>query len=102
MVGVDQRSEPADVIDPMLWRDAQELLSRHTEPDHTGLCVECGRSWPCVPRRCAERAAAASRRPWNESWTARHDLRTVPLPRPGGAGRHRAGSHRTGGNRGVH
>lgn len=42
--------------------------------DRWNLCVWRGRNWPCPPRRLAERADEASRRPWRESWTARHDL----------------------------
>jgi hypothetical protein len=77
-------SEPADVEDRLLWRDAQDLLGRHAEPDLDGLCVWCGSQWPCPPRRLAERAEAASRRPWRESWTARHDMnsfRSLPSRR---------------------
>lgn|GEM_PF-4693408 len=70
----DDTEEPADVVDRLLWRDAQLILGRHVEPDHEGRCVWCGRSWPCPPRRLAERAEVAARRPWNEAWTARHDL----------------------------
>jgi hypothetical protein len=98
--------EPADIVDRLLWRDAQQILSRHTEPDETGHCLWCGRSWPCAPRRCAERAAVASRRPWNEAWTARHDLyslRTMPGWRIDftSRARPRGGWHRAGNNRGT-
>ncbi len=93
-------AEPADVVDRLLWRDAQHMLDRHARPDETGQCVWCGRSWPCAPRRLAERAEIASFRPWNEAWTARldlHSLRGTPswradldnrepyVPRNGGA-----------------
>jgi len=47
-------------------------------PDNRRLCVWCGRSWPCPPRGPTERADQASRRPWRESWTARHDLNRLP------------------------
>ncbi|WP_432831659.1 hypothetical protein [Dactylosporangium sp. CA-092794] len=105
MVSVDQ-SEPTDVVDRLLWRDATQILSRHSESDGAGLCLWCGREWPCAPRRLAENAAEASRRPWNEAWTARHDLyslRTMPdwridLGRPSTS---RGGWHRAGGNRGT-
>ena len=76
MVTVD-RSEPADIVDRLLWRDAQRLFRRHAEPDSAGSCVWCGSRWPCVPRRLAERAEAAARRPWRESWTLRHDLNSM-------------------------
>ena len=85
MVTVD-RSEPADIVDRLLWRDAQRLFRRHAEPDSAGCCVWCGSRWPCAPRRLAERAEAAARRPWRESWTLRHDLnsiRTMPGLRAG-------------------
>lgn len=54
---------PPDVIDPLLWRDAQLMLGRHAEPGYDDRCVWCGLRWPCPPRRLAERAAAAARRP---------------------------------------
>jgi hypothetical protein len=65
---------PVDITDRMLWRDAQQMLDRHAEPGADGRCGWCGWQWPCPPRRLAERAEAAARRPWRESWTARHDL----------------------------
>jgi hypothetical protein len=104
LVTVDHQSEPTDVVDRLLWRDAQQILSRHTEPID-GQCLWCGRQWPCAPRRLAENAEAASRRPWNEAWTARHDLyslRSMPGWRVdlGATGR-QGGWHRAGGNRGT-
>ncbi|MEV6489440.1 hypothetical protein AB0M20_12540 [Actinoplanes sp. NPDC051633] len=69
--------EPADVVDRLLWQDAQQMLDRHTAPDPAGTCVWCGWHWPCAPRRLAERAAVASRRPWREAWTLRHDLNSI-------------------------
>jgi hypothetical protein len=103
LVRVDRYSEPGDVVDRLLWRDAQDILSRHRNADATGHCLWCGRIWPCTPRRCAERADRASRRPWNEAWTARHDLyslRSMPGWRvePGRSGP-RGGWHRAGNNR---
>ena len=84
MVMVDQTAldrlaatEPTDVVDRLLRRDAQEMLVRHAEPDPDGTCVWCGWQWPCAPRRLAERAATASRRPWREAWTLRHDLNSI-------------------------
>ena len=78
MVRADQTElAPADVVDPLLWRDAQQMLGRHTWPDPDGACVWCGCRWPCAPRRLAERAAAASRRPWRVAWTLRHDLNSI-------------------------
>ena len=60
MVIVDE-SVPADIVDRLLWRDAQQMLGRHAGPDPDGNCVWCGWRWPCAPRRLAERADAASR-----------------------------------------
>lgn len=54
---------PAQVMDPLLWRDAQLMLGRHAEPGYDDRCVWCGFRWPCPARRLAERAAAAARRP---------------------------------------
>jgi hypothetical protein len=99
MVTVDQ-AEPADIVDRLLWQDAQRMLGRHAEPDLDGCCVWCGWRWPCAPRRLAERAEAASRRPWREAWTLRHDLnsiRAMPGLRAGLDGR--AGLEGNGGGR---
>ena len=76
MVIADQ-SVPADIVDRLLWQDAQQMLERHAEPARDGDCVWCGWRWPCAPRRLAERADAASRRPWREAWTLRHDLNSI-------------------------
>jgi glyoxylase-like metal-dependent hydrolase (beta-lactamase superfamily II) len=108
LVRLDQ-TEPADVVDRLLWRDAQQILERHAEPDHGGNCEWCGKEWPCAPRRLAERAEVASCRPWNEAWTARHDLsrhdlyslRTLPSWRVEPGGRSRGGWHRANSNRGL-
>jgi hypothetical protein len=78
MVTADRTElEPADVVDRLLWQDAQRMLGRHTRPDPDGTCVWCGWRWPCAPRRLAERAASASRRPWRVAWTLRHDLNSI-------------------------
>ncbi len=84
------RAVPPDVVDRLLWRDAQAILTCHhaaqppkhgahhgttTEPAPT--CVNCGHAWPCPPRRLAERAQSAAFGSWNAAWTARHDLRAV-------------------------
>jgi hypothetical protein len=75
MVSVDQ-TEPADIVDRLLWQDAQTMLGRHVaDPDDN--CVWCGWHWPCAPRRLALRADTASRRPWREAWTLRHDLNSI-------------------------
>ena len=76
MVIADE-SVPTDIVDRLLWLDAQQMLERHAEPGQDGNCVWCGWRWPCAPRRLAERADAASRRPWREAWTLRHDLNSI-------------------------
>jgi len=87
MVKVDQ-SEPAGIEDRLLWRDAQQMLGRHAEPAPDGTCVWCGWRWPCAPRRLAERAEAASRRPWRVAWTLRHDMNSIrSMPGLDGGGR---------------
>ena len=63
MISVEQ-GMPADVVDRMLWRNAQHILDRHTASDARGRCTWCGDEWPCLPRQLAERADAASRQPW--------------------------------------
>jgi hypothetical protein len=81
MVTVDrtelQRAQPADIVDRLLWQDAQQMLGRHAGADREGLCVWCGWRFPCAPRRVAERADAAARRPWQEALTLRHDLNSI-------------------------
>src|SRR5439155_10840796 len=100
LVSVDH-AEPADVVDRLLWRDAQHMLGRHTEPDGCGQCVWCGRSWPCAPRRLAERAEKAAFKPWNEVWTARHDLHSVRATPSWRAGLDGGPARHTKRNRGV-
>jgi hypothetical protein len=58
--GTPARSE---IIDPLLWRDAQLMLGRHAEPGYDDRCVWCGFRWPCPARRLAERALRAACRP---------------------------------------
>lgn len=70
-----------EILDRLLWQDAQHMLARHTPLEGLGTdddsCAWCGRQWPCSPRRLAERAAVASTRNWQHSWTARHDLNSL-------------------------
>ena len=61
---------PAGVVDRLLWRDAQHILRRHPDQTDDGMCVWCGRQWPCGPRRLAERAEIASYGPAGVPWTA--------------------------------
>jgi hypothetical protein len=80
LVSVDH-AEPADVVDRLLWRDAQYILKRHAGPNDDGMCAWCDGPWPCAARRLAERAQEAAFKPWNEAWTTRHDmhgLRSLP------------------------
>lgn len=71
---------PEDVVDRLLWRDAQYVLARHHETDDS--CGYCGAVWPCTATRLAQRAEAAARLPWREGWTTRHDLNAMlALPR---------------------
>ncbi len=76
MVGID-REDPIDVVDRQLWRDAQVMLAQHVPADDGDRCAWCDRPWPCVSRRVGERAEIAAFKPWNEVWTARHDLRSL-------------------------
>jgi hypothetical protein len=71
------KPEPADIVDRLLWRDAQRMLSRHAEPGSDGTCVWCGWQWPCAPRRLAERAELASQHAWRVAWTVRHDMNSI-------------------------
>jgi hypothetical protein len=68
---------PDDVVDRLLWRDAQRVLIRHRSADPDGRCDCCAAAWPCTARRLAERAEAASRLPWRDGWTTRHDLNAM-------------------------
>jgi hypothetical protein len=74
---ITDRTAPADTVDRLLWQEAQSLLGRHEAAGEDGTCVCCGWRWPCAPRRLAERAEVASRRPWREAWTLRHDLNSI-------------------------
>jgi hypothetical protein len=92
MVIADE-SVPTDIVDRLLWQDAQQMLGRHAGPGNDGKCVWCGWRWPCAPRRLAERADTASRRPWREAWTLRHDLNSIRAM-PGRAGFEDNSGHR--------
>lgn len=82
-----ESSEPVEIIDRLLWRDAQQMLDRHAQSGTDGRCEWCGWHWPCPPRRLAERAEVAASRvavagdPRREPWTAQPDLPDLhPLP----------------------
>jgi hypothetical protein len=70
---------PGDVVDHMLWRNAQAILRRHViRPD--GTCQWCGLRAPCSPRRLAERADVVSRLPPHPALAGRDDAtRLLPL-----------------------
>jgi hypothetical protein len=68
---------PPDVVDRLLWRDAQRVLVRHRTAGPDGRCDCCDAVWPCTARRLAERAENASRMPWRDGWTTRHDLNAM-------------------------
>jgi hypothetical protein len=65
------------VVDQLLWDDAQDMPTRHTALTGQGHCDNCGRTWPCPPRRLAGRARNAAFGSWNEAWTAQH-LHALP------------------------
>ena len=70
---------PTDVVDRLLWRNAQRILHRHVVR-LDGTCHWCGRRAPCAPRELAERADAVSRLPWHEAWAARNEItRMLPV-----------------------
>lgn len=68
------QTEPTDVVDHLLWRNAQQMLIRHAAPGPDNTCVWCGWPWPCPPRRLAERAEQVARLPWPEAPTAGQDM----------------------------
>ena len=70
---------PGDVVDRLLWRNAQAILRRHLIR-RDGTCLWCGHQAPCSPRRRAERADVVSRLPSHEALAARNDItRLLPL-----------------------
>ena len=58
-----QSREPGDVVDRMLWRDAQLMLGRHQASSGSAECVWCRQSFPCEAYQLAERALAAAYEP---------------------------------------
>jgi hypothetical protein len=63
---------PVEVVDRLLYRDAQQMLGRHSGADLDGRCEWCDRPWPCPARRLAERAEVAAHLPRADAWSARH------------------------------
>jgi hypothetical protein len=74
---IGSNSDPVDVVDRQLWRDAQVVLNHHVPTPDNERCSACGRTWPCIARKTGERAEMAAFQPWNEVWTVRHDLRSA-------------------------
>lgn len=72
-VEISDEDCPPEVVDRLLWRNAQRILDRHaTRPD--GTCSWCGGPSPCSPQRLAERAEEVARLPWHEALEARSDI----------------------------
>ena len=69
---------PSDVVDRLLWRNAQRIMSRHAVRLN-GTCHWCDQAAPCDARRLAVRAAEVARMPWREAWHARNEI-TGMLP----------------------
>jgi hypothetical protein len=70
---------PPDIVDRLLWRNAQRVLDRHAVR-LDGTCHWCGRPSPCAARTLGERAVAVSRQPWHEAWAARNEItRLLPV-----------------------
>lgn len=64
---------PPDVVDRLLWRNAQRIMSRHAIR-LDGTCHWCSQTAPCDARRLAVRAAEVARLPWREAWHARNEI----------------------------
>ena len=69
---------PPEVVDRLLWRNAQRILNRHAVR-LDGTCLWCEQSAPCDARRLAVRAAEVACMPWREAWHARNEI-TGMLP----------------------
>jgi hypothetical protein len=83
---------PADVVDRLLWRNAQRVLNRHAVR-LDGTCHWCRQPAPCDAHRLAQRAAEVACLPWHEAWRLRNEisgmlpliaseLRSGPAPPP--------------------
>jgi hypothetical protein len=67
---------PSDVVDRLLWRNAQRILSRHAIR-LDGTCRWCAQTAPCDARRLAIRALEVARLPWQEAWHARNEITSL-------------------------
>ncbi|GAA3347647.1 hypothetical protein GCM10020358_63190 [Amorphoplanes nipponensis] len=76
MVIVDE-AVPADIVDRLLWQDAQQMLRRHVEPATTAKCVlvRLALALRSAPARGTGRARVRAR--GGRRWTLRHDLNSV-------------------------
>jgi hypothetical protein len=81
LTGVDQiqRDCPGDVVDRLLWRNAQAILRRHVVR-RDGTCQWCGHQAPCSPRQLAERADVVSRQDNAEAPPERSEPERRGLP----------------------
>lgn len=70
---------PPEVVDRLLWRNAQRILHRHV-PRLDGTCHWCGRVSPCPPSLFAVRADEVSRMPRRDAWELRNEItRMLPV-----------------------
>jgi hypothetical protein len=67
---------PSDVVDRLLWRNAQRIMSRHAIR-LDGTCRWCAQAAPCDARRLAVRALEVARLPWREAWAARNEITSL-------------------------
>jgi hypothetical protein len=58
-----QPREPDEVVDRILWRDAQLMLGRHKTAGGSGDCAWCRQPFPCEAYQLAERALAVAYEP---------------------------------------
>jgi hypothetical protein len=67
---------PTDVVDRLLWRNAQQILHRHVVR-LDGSCRWCGQPTPCAAQSLARRAEEVARLPWHEAWPARNEITSL-------------------------
>jgi hypothetical protein len=67
---------PSDVVDRLLWRNAQRIMTRHAIR-LDGSCRWCAQAAPCDARRLAVRALEVARLPWQEAWHARNEITSL-------------------------
>lgn len=64
---------PPEVVDRLLWRNAQRILNRHAVR-LDGTCHWCDEPAPCDAHRLAQRAAEVACLPWPEAWRLRNEI----------------------------